>query len=432
MRKLKCAVVGYGDRGSRYSDYALKCPDELEVVAVVDPREVRRNAAKKAFSLPDEKVFVDIDKFLNANIDCDFVINATMDQLHYITATKLIDKGFDLLLEKPITAVPDELKDLYERSKKKGTKIVVCHVLRYTPFYSEIKNIIESGKMGKVVNLQLNEHVWYGHFVNAYVRGKWKSSKECGSGLLLAKCCHDTDLICWLNNGAKPVSVSSFGSKSLYSEKNAPEGSTEYCYDCPKKGECPFNAYDFELKHDFIPFYTWIRINKPLDEITDEEKIEYLKTDDFGKCVYRSGMDIVDRQCVSVEFDNGSIATLNMIAAGNSAGRHIHVVCEWGEIIGYVEENKLTVRYFDKKKLAFDTEIVDLNEVNKLKGNDNSVTGHYGGDHFIMKDLVRFLQGEPVSSSTTTIEDSLSGHFVVYAAERARNERRVVDIKEFE
>ena len=133
----------------------------------------------------------------------------------------------NILLEKPVTANPKELLDIKNKAEEKGLKVVVCHVLRYTPFYSTIKNIIDSGKIGKIVSMQLNEHVWYGHFVNAYVRGKWNNEEACGSGLLLAKCCHDTDLICWLNNIPEPVAVSSFGSKAFFTEENAPEGSAK-------------------------------------------------------------------------------------------------------------------------------------------------------------------------------------------------------------
>lgn len=195
-----------------------------------------------------------------------------MDEMHYETTMQLLEKGYDILLEKPITSNAQELHDIERKATEKGCKVVVCHVLRYVPFYIEIKKIIDSGKIGKITSIQLNEHVWHGHFVNAFVRGRWRSEKQCGSGMLLQKCCHDTDLMCWLNNSTVPESVSSFGSKSFFTEENAPEGATQYCYECPQKDKCMFDAEKFQIQKDFIPFYTWDRLNKPLDEITIEEK----------------------------------------------------------------------------------------------------------------------------------------------------------------
>ena len=430
IKKLKAVLLGYGDRCSRYAEYAKIAPDELEVIGAIDVSEIKLRQAQEKFGLPDGRLYRSLDEFLKAGVACDVVINGTMDQLHYETTMALLEKGYNILLEKPVTAKAQELFDIRNKANEKGCKVVVCHVLRYTPFYSTIKKEIDSGKLGKIMSMQLNEHVWYGHFVNSYVRGKWRSEKECGSGLLLAKCCHDTDLMCWLNNATTPKKVSSFGSKSLFCEKNAPEGATQYCYQCPRRKDCMFDAYKFELEKDFIPFYTWLGIGKPLDEITREEKIEFLKKDVYGQCVYKTDMDIVDRQCVSVEFANGSIGTLNMIGGASKAGRHIHIVCEFGEIVGYIEDNKYILRIFDKNEICYKDQTIDLNEINALGGEENSVAGHYGGDYYIMRDLVRYLNGEPTSVATTVINDSVNGHLICYAAEEARKNGVVVDLSE--
>ena len=191
-----------------------------------------------------------------------------------------------------------------------------------------------------------------------------------------------------------------------------------------------FNAEKFQIEKDFIPFYTWAGINKPLEEITLEEKREFLKKDTYGQCVFKTDMDIVDRQCVSVQFANGSIGTLNMIGGTSGGGRHIHVICEYGEIVGYVAENKLLLKVFDKETICNTHQYIDLNTPNGNEGEDNAVGGHYGGDYYIMKDVVRFLSGEETSVSTTVIEDSVNSHLICYAAEKARKENIVVNIKD--
>lgn len=428
MKKISCVILGYGDRSSRYAEYAEAHPDELEITGIIDINPLKREQGKERYHLSDERIFESLDAFLEADVACDVVINGTMDEVHYITTMPLLKRGYNVLLEKPVTANKDELLEIQKTAKENGCKVVVCHVLRYTPFYSRIKSIIDSGNVGKIISMQLNEHVWYGHFVNAYVRGKWRSEKECGSSLLLAKCCHDADLMCWLNNATVPSSVSSFGSKSLFTKKNAPKGATQYCCDCPHRADCMFNAEKFELEKDFIPFYTWAGINKPLDEITDEEKREFLRHDVYGQCVYKTDMNIVDRQCVSVEFENGSIGTLNMIGGTSKAGRHIHVICEYGEIEGYIEDNKITVRIFDQNEIRYQEKVIDFDAEADLSQEDNAVGGHYGGDYYIMKDLVRFLNGEQTSVSTTVIDDSVNSHLICYAAEKSRKEKIVVTI----
>lgn len=437
MKKIQAVILGYGDRSYWYSEYAFDRPDELSIIAVIDVNGFKLEQAKKRFNLPDEMLFNSLDEFLEKGIACDVVINGTLDQDHYETSVKLLKKKYNLLLEKPITGNPKELLEIEELAKENDCKVVVCHVLRYTPYFKRVKSIIDSGELGKITNMELNEHVWHGHFVNAYVRGKWRREEECGSGFLLAKCCHDTDLMCWLNNITKPTEVASFGKRALFCPENAPKGATEFCYTCPAKDECMFNAMKFELEMDCCPQYTWIRINKPLNEITREEKTEYLKKDDFGKCVFKNDMDIVDRQSVVVNFANGSTATLNMVGGASKAGRHMHIVCEYGEIEGYLESGIIVLRKFNKEatkkkyiedKYMYEDTVIDINK--EIQRENTATSGHSGGDYGIMHDLVRYLNGE-ASISTTKISDSVNSHLICYAAETSRKEKRIVNLHEF-
>ncbi len=436
MKKIKAAILGYGDRSYWYSQYAFDRPDELEIIAVIDVNAFKLQRAKERFSLGDDMLFDCLEDFLAKDIRCDVVINGTMDEAHYDTSMKLLNGGYNLLLEKPITGNVEELLEIESLAKEKGCKVVVCHVLRYTPYYRRIKELIDSGEIGKIVNMEMNEHVWHGHFVNAYVRGKWRSEKECGSSFLLAKCCHDTDLMCWLNNITTPTEVASFGKRATFCPENAPDGATEYCYNCPNKESCMFNAEKFELEMDCLPQYTWIRIDKPKEQITREEKLEYLRTDDFGKCVYLNDMDVVDRQSIIVNFANGSTATLNMIGGASKAGRRTHIVCEYGEIEGSLEEGIIVYRRFNKEtvnrryendRLTYTDTVIDVNR--EIVRENTAASGHSGGDFCIMQDLVRFLNGEKTSKSTTLISESIGSHLICYAAEKSRKEHIVVDLE---
>ena len=436
MKKIKGAILGYGDRSYWYSQYAFDRPEEFEVVAVIDVNKYKLEKAKERFNLSSDMLFDSLDEFLGKDIKVDVVINGTMDQYHYETTVKLLKKGYNILLEKPITSNPEELLEIERLANEKNCKVVVCHVLRYTPFFRKVKEILDTGKLGKITNIEMNEHVWHGHFVNAYVRGKWRNEKECGSGFLIAKCCHDTDLMCWLNNVTKPIEVASFGKRALFCPENAPEGSTEYCHDCPKKDECMFNAEVFEAVMNCCPQYTWQGLNKDKNAITMEEKLDYLKTSVFGKCVFKTDMDIVDRQSVIVNFANGSTATLNMVGGASRAGRFMHIMCEYGEIFGYLEENKFVLRTFNKEAVKvkytcdenmYTDTVIDVTITDDRE--NNASAGHSGGDFFIMKDLTSFLRGEGTSVSTTVISDSVNSHLICYAAEKSRLEKVVVNIE---
>ena len=424
IKKLYAVIVGYGNRGQIYADYSLDEPAEFGVAAIVDPNDFKLQEAKKRYGLSDDCLFHNFDEFVASGLSCDFVVNATMDQYHYETAMKILNAGYDMLMEKPIVPSEEQLMDIANLAKEKGAKVFVCHVLRYTPFYRTIKELLNKGAIGEIMTMELNEHVCRPHFLSSYVRGKWNSEEACGSGFLLAKSCHDMDLICWLNNESTPTKVASFGNRSRFLPKNVPEGAAEICQDCKYEKECPYSAVDLYLEKNDMPFLVWDRLNKPLDEITDAEKEEFLKQDIYGKCAYTCGGDIVDRQNLIISFANGSLATFNMVGGATLAGRFIHIVGTMGEIEGVLETNKITLRTYTRESLMGVAESIDVHPINNVK-----FGGHSGGDYAIMHDLVRYLNGDESSISITSIEDSVNGHLCVYAAEKSRKTQTLVDVK---
>lgn len=424
MKKIKMAVLGCGDRGNCYAAYALQHPEEAEVVAVIDINPVPLHVTGDKFNVPTSQRYASLDDFLAAKIPCDTVINATMDSAHYETAKKLIQAGYHQLLEKPVVNNVEQLLDLRDMANKKGVSVLVCHVLRYTPFYHAIKQEIVNGELGRVQTVEMHEHVNPMHFASSFVRGKWSDEGECGSSLLLQKCCHDTDLMCWLNNESAPRYVFSFASRSLYTEENAPQGATEFCADCPHNQTCVYDAKRTQVDEDWFAFQTYREIPKPLAEITYEEKLQHLASCDYGRCVYKFKKDLVDRQSVTVHFANGSIASLMVTGGAASGSRHIHIVGDKGEIFGTLNDQKYTVRRRVHDGAFHDCVVREVDVSEHLKGN-----GHGGGDYAIMYDYVRFLNGDRSSLSITDINDSVYGHLCVYAAEESRKTHQVTTIE---
>lgn len=425
IKKIKAVIVGYGNRGQVYADYSLDCPEELEIIGIVDPNPFKLNEAKERYGLSDNALFNSLDAFLSEKISCDIVINATMDQLHYETAMKILDAGYDMLIEKPIVNKTSQLLDIQRKAEEKGCKVFVCHVLRYTPFYRTIKTLLNQGAIGEIMTMEMNEHVCASHYLTAFDRGKWNSEAACGSGFLLAKCCHDLDLMCWLNNSSEPEKVASFGSRSQFIQAKRPKNAAEFCYDCSNIETCPYSAKRQYIDLGVMPFLVWDKLNKPLDEITLEEKEEFLKKDNFGRCAYIAGGDLVDRQNVIVHFENGSCATFNLIGGTTKADRYLHIVGTMGEIEGKLEENKFVLRRYAKDRFDGTVEIIDIsNEVI----NNAKYGGHSGGDFAIMRDLVAYYNGDSQSVSITKLSDSVNGHLCIYAAEKSRKENKIVQL----
>jgi predicted dehydrogenase len=414
--KMKVVVVGYGDRGSVYADYAVKCPDELEIVAVVDPDLYRLKLAKEKFGLKDSQLLTDFNELLKRGKIADGAIVATMDQLHYEQAKALLEQNYHLLLEKPVVNNAEQLEELRDMAVNRDRIMMVGHVLRYTPFYGSIKQDLLDGKVGQIMHIETSELVGVCHASCSYIRGKWKSEAECGSGMLLAKCCHDIDLICWLNNVTQPTEVVSYGGRNFITPNNAPKNSPKRCYDdCPHLETCRFSAKSLYVDNDLFPIYSYPNIKKPHEEITLDEKLNALKTDDpMGVCAYKTGSDLVDHQSVMMKFKNGSTAFHSMMSAVPRPGRKIHIIGTEGEIEGFFEENRYTYRKFDPKTSLYTEEYIDVLE--KIEKGVN----HGGGDIGLIRDFVKRLRGEKPSIAATDISDSVNGHECVYAAEESR------------
>ena len=427
MKQITAVVVGYGNRGQVYADYSLDCPNQLKIVGIVDPNAYKLKEARERYALLENQVFTDLDAFLATKTQCDIVINATMDQTHYETALKILQAGYDMLIEKPIVSNNEQLMEIKKAADKNGCKVFVCHVLRYTPFYRRIKSLINAGEIGEIMTMEMNEHVCMSHYLTSYDRGKWNSETACGSGFLLAKSCHDVDLMCWLNNASAPERVASFGNRSQFTEKKRPEGAAEFCYDCPHVETCPYSAKRQYMYMGVMPFLVWDKLNKPLDEITEAEKEEFLKKDNYGRCAYIAGGDLVDRQNMIVTFENGSSCTFTLVGGTTIAGRWLHIIGTMGEIQGRLEDNKFILRQYTYD--TFDGKVTEI-DVSEEVVNNAKFGGHSGGDFAIMHDLIAYLNGDKSSVSITSLEDSVNGHMCVYAAEKSRKENKIVTLSE--
>ena len=236
---MKFVLIGAGQRGMIYARYAHEAGHEITAVAESDP--VKREIAAKEFGIPKDKCFIFGEALLAEPRMGDAAIIATMDRDHYREAVPAMEKGYHLLLEKPISPVPEETLAIEETAVRTGRHVTVCHVLRYSPFFRELKKAVTSGKIGRVITIQHNENIGNFHFAHSFVRGNWRRSDE-ASPLIMQKSCHDMDLLVWLTD-SRCESIASFGDLRYFTAGNAPEGAAKRCCDCPLKESCRFSAY---------------------------------------------------------------------------------------------------------------------------------------------------------------------------------------------
>ena len=419
-KPVTTAIIGAGNRSMVYSEYALQHPDKMRIVAVADPDEMHRNKAARKFNIPGHACFESAEIFSRQPKMADAVINGTMDQLHVSTSVPVIEAGYHLLLEKPIAKSHEELTTLVDAAQKVGPILMICHVLRYAPFYVAVQRIIAEGGIGRIMAIHTGENVGYDHMGQSFVRGKW--NREEVSPMLLQKCCHDMDVICWLKSGSAPKRVSSFGSLMYFREENAPEGAGLRCLvDCEIESTCHYSARKNFIGNELYSTHVWQGLEHVANP-TDEQKIEDLKSDKnpYGRCVWRCDNDVVDHQSAMIEFDDGSVATHEMVGGTAKACRTIHVRGTDGEIEGTMEDGFFVIR-------KPDADHEDLYQEKRVEV-DSRGSMHGGGDLRLVADFVRVVRGEEPSASTTHLMDSIHSHEIAYAADRSMRQGCVVSL----
>lgn len=426
-KKIKVVVVGCGDRATVYCEEGVNQLHKMEVVAAIDPNQERLRYMREHFNITEKQCYTDMQDVLSQGKIADCVINGTMDTMHYETTLPFLKQGYHVLLEKPVVNNAEQLLEIRKAAMENKCQLLICHVLRYTPYYRKIKEMIQEGALGEIMNIQTTERVGAFHSSVSYIRGKWNSEKECGSSLLLAKCCHDMDMICWLNNGATPVSVQSDGGRDYFVREKAPKGSGTRCLvDCPEeiRKNCVYDVQSMYLDNCWMPWYPWQCTGKNWHEVTDEEKIESLKTyNPHGRCIYKCDEgDIVDHQNIMIRFDDGSTALHTVILGAMRPRRSIWIQGTKGELEGYSDDGVLYYREYDKGSSGCTEEkfvFVDT---------EGETGGHYGGDKGLVSDFCSLMQGGEPSISCTSIDDSIHSHLLCYAADEAMKTKKIVPL----
>ncbi len=409
---ITAIMIGAGSRGiGAYGFYAEAHPEDIRFVAVADPDPMRRGFFAMRHHIPASRVYPGYDEILKEPKLADACFVCTQDNMHFLPAKAAMEKGYHLFLEKPMAVTPEDCLRLGEIARRQQVRLMIGHVLRYTPFFSTIKRLLDEGRIGRLMTIQHNENVAYWHQAHSFVRGNWGNSQR-SSPMILAKSCHDLDLLIWFA-GSRPTKVSSFGRLSHYRPENAPKGAPEHCMDgCPVSESCVYYA-----PRVYPQAPDWLKLPVSNDMST-EALLKALEKGPYGRCVYRCDNDVVDHQVTAIDFANGVTVAFTMTGFTHENTRTIKLMGTQGEIRGHLDKNHIEVYTFG------------CNEVPETIRIDAGDSGHGGGDYGIMKAFVGLItSGE--NTEVASDRASIESHLLAFAAEASRVSGKTVDFSEF-
>ncbi|CAH1800841.1 unnamed protein product [Owenia fusiformis] len=429
MKKVTAIVIGAGNRGNNYAIYSKECPD-FEIIGVAEPRERPRNLFKKFYEIPDDMVFKDWREAIKLKKCSDVAIITMQDRLHKEAAVAFANQKYNLLLEKPMGVSASECEEIVSACKENDVILAVCHVLRYAPQARKIKELIASGVIGDVMNIQHIEPVGYWHYAHSYVRGNWRN-EALSSSSLLAKSCHDIDLINYWMSHTYVDKVTSFGSLSHFKKENKPEGAGSRCVDCSIEDKCPYSAKALYLERAKQGNLGWpvsvvtegyenVESTKDLEDIVKDVQ-QKLETGPYGRCVYDCDNDVMSQQVVNLQFKEGQTCSFTMVACTQKiCVRSTKIFGSMGQLTCDFDG---PVYHFD-----FNTKITTPLYAEEYLPSGSKMTGHDGADYHLIKAFVEAIQTGDRSKILSGPDETLSSHLLVFAAELARKENRVVNL----
>jgi len=410
-KPLSTLVIGAGDRGNAWAHHAKASGAGLSIDAIAEPDDDKRQAYAEKHNISSQNIYDEGEEALNDGRDFDAVIIATPDKTHHAIAYQALRNNYNVLLEKPMATTEDDCIGIVEAQKKSGTVLSVAHVLRYSPFFQTLKDITNSGELGKLLQADLTEEIGHWHFAHSYVRGNWRNSEE-SSPVILAKSCHDLDILTWLAD-AQAGLVSSTGSLDFFNPDNKPDGATERCTDGCLVKKCIYDARQFYIgKHTIAKKSGEVRWPyAALSPETDPElRLHALKQSQYGECVFAGNNDVCDNQNVSIEFINGVRANFRLRSLGNMSNRQIRLYFERGELRGDLMKGKIERQTYHGDRDVNDVQEVTLKDMN----------AHGGGDGYLIKNFADMIRTGNTEGNKTSARQSLQSHLIAFAAEKSR------------
>ena len=430
-RPLELVLIGAGNRGTRaYASYALEHPDQLRFVGVAEPDPIRRQRFADEHDLDDTQCFTSWQELVACGQLGDAAIVTTQDQMHVEPAVAALEAGYHVLLEKPMAHTLAGCVELIQAAERTGRILQICHVLRYSPFWRTLHNVLSSGRLGDIITVEHRENVAYWHMAHSFVRGNWRN-EALSSPMLLAKCCHDLDILTW--NLPSPVQrLSSVGSLLHYrADQVGPEIPARCTDGCPIERECAFSAIGIYLDLRPFPYLAaeaqagTVDLNEPKiwpftvlsPDVSYAGRRQAIETGPYGRCVYRCDNDVVDHQVVTMELEAGT--SVVMVMHGHSNEEHRSMRYDGTRAT-------LRARFGRHSEITIHDHATGTEEIVPV---EQKTSGHGGGDHNLVADFLAAVRGEipPLTSARASLES----HLLAFAAEEARLQHSVINMADF-
>lgn len=420
MKPLRIAGIGCGERSWIYMRLISEHPEQFQIVAAAEPVPEYRDRLEKISNNENFQSFADAESFLDAGKIADIVIIGTQDRYHFDPCMRALELGYDIMLEKPIAPSLPEVLEIEKKARQLERRVMVCHVYRFNPLFNRVKELLNEGAIGKLVSMNATEGVEPWHFAHSFTRGHWSVEAK-SSPIIMAKTCHDLDLISWMVDSPCQA-ISSFGSIYHFKMENAPAEQEGNICQSLLTGEITTPFCALRYLHD--KKYPWLAQIFPRAQVADDSEIlEWLKQSPWGRSVYHCDNDVMDHQTANLSFDNGVIVNLTMTAF--ESGRF------W-ELHGTEGTLKLDFIHDDNPEMAIVIKKHHTHEVTRIPVNQPAGGyrfHHEGGDTGIIDTLYHQMT-QPVSELKSSISQSLQSHLMAFAAEISRKEQRVVTTRE--
>jgi predicted dehydrogenase len=455
---IQAILIGAGQRGAEaYAPYALHHPEELRFIAVAEPITERRVRFVSQHNIPAENIYESWEPLLSRPKLAQAALICTQDQQHTAPALCALRAGYDVLLEKPMATREEDCLQLVKTAEEMKRQLHICHVLRYTAHFQKMRQLVQSGDLGQVVNVSHRENVAYWHMAHSFVRGNWANSDK-SSPMILAKCCHDFDILSWVL-GRSCEQINSVGSLVHFCTENAPAGAPEFCLDgCPAAQTCPYYApfvyreltplwrsflatssgfpnwvvqlqlrapWMVKILSTFLPllrqvsdYKAWPR-SVVASNPTPENIQDAIRKGPYGRCVYRCDNNVVDHQAVLMRYEGDISATLTMQGHSHIEYRTTRIEGSRATLLGEFGLGGAWLEVWDHHS----------GKRQRIRTSGETGQGHGGGDEALMAGFVNSLRTGG-SQALTLGRQSLESHLLAFAAEKARIEGKTVYRKE--
>ena len=217
QRKIKIAVIATGGRACCVVGHLLNDADgKVEIAAVYDPDEKEMEHFCRKLNLPDARFCSSSTEAINTP-GVEWVMVFSPNAFHKQHILEGFAAGKNVFSEKPLATTIEDCQEIYDAHKASGKLFATGFVLRYAPIYRKAKELLDSGKLGRIISIEANENIAPAH--GGYIVSNWRRHTAMAGPHILEKCCHDLDLINWFCQSL-PSQVASFGKQDFFVPAN--------------------------------------------------------------------------------------------------------------------------------------------------------------------------------------------------------------------